>query len=306
MKMRWYDSILVSLSGLVLTALGVFVMLAGSGVIKLPEPLTLDAWLGSGWQWMPLVFLAGLVFIAWGLWLLLRPFMRRGESRGRYYTVHDGGVDSVQISIQALDHLVHKCLDRRGEILSSNVRISGQEDAMRILLRITVRSGVTIPTLVAQVRKEIKCYVEQCAGVVVESVQIVVEATKDAKGTAFEPELLPPPMEAGSIQATMEEPMEQPDFSCLQTVWEAEPAEAYGAEPIPEEERTHIAAEPEKEPEAEAIPLSAVLPDDIPEAPPIPLSGKAFPFPGEDIPVWNQSSAVADDTEDGRGETHDA
>lgn len=306
MKMRWYDRILVSLSGLVLTALGIFVMLAGGGVMKLPEPLALDTWLGSGWQWMPLVFLGGLLLIAWGLWLLLRPFMRRGESRGRYYTVHDGGVDSVQISIQALDHLVHKCLDRRSEILSSNVRISGQEDAMRILLRMTVRSGVTIPTLVAQVRKEIKLYVEQCAGVTVESVRIVVEATKEAKGAANEPELLLPPMEAPLIQASTEESIEQSDANCVQTVWEAEPMDDSVPEPIIEENRMHIATELEDEPEDEPIPLGSILPDDIPEAPPIPLSSQAFPFPGEVTPVWSPSGITANSEESAEEETHDA
>ncbi len=313
MKMRWYDRILVSLSGLVLIVLGVIVMLAGGGVIELPGPLALDRWLGTGWRWMPLVFLAGLLLIAWGLWLLLRPMMRRDEKSGRYYTVHDGGEDSVHISVQALDHLVHKCLDRRDEILSATVKITGQEDAMRILLRMTVRSGIVIPSLVAQVRSEIKRYVEQCAGVTVESVRIVVEATKEAKGEP-EAEALPPasgvpasvaePFEAFAAKPVLDtepipqaEPVRAQEFERARTVWTPEPPEPPVSTPEPPEEAwTFVGAETEL-PEAEPIPLGRVLEDDIPDEK-IPLSSGAFPFPGEATPVWNPSAKdVTEDTD---------
>ena len=64
MKLRWYDRILVALSGLVLAAAGVAVVLWGCGAIRLPEPFALDLWTGGDWQWLPVIFLGG----ACGCW----------------------------------------------------------------------------------------------------------------------------------------------------------------------------------------------------------------------------------------------
>lgn len=183
MKMRWYDRILVSLGGVVLMGVGVLVALSGIGAIELPEPFAIDAWLGSGWQWMPILFLVGLLIVAWGVHLLIRPlYSLFGERGGRYYTVKTDDGDGVHISVQALDHLVHKCLEEWPEVLTSQVRMGGQEDAMRIMLRVSLASGVRIPELLANVRTRIREYIEQCSGVTVDKVKIVVEAAKNEGG----------------------------------------------------------------------------------------------------------------------------
>ena len=67
MKLRWYDRILVALSGLVLAALGVMIVLCGCGAVHLPEPFALDVWTGGDWQWLPAIFLGGLLVFLWGI-----------------------------------------------------------------------------------------------------------------------------------------------------------------------------------------------------------------------------------------------
>lgn len=181
MKLRWYDRILVALGGLVIAALGVCVVLAAGGVITLPREIAFDTWLGSGWQWMPLVFVVGALIIIWGLYLFIKA-LRRGSEGGKYYTLQSEADGSVRISVSAIDHLVHKCVDAYPEITHAKVRIGGREDAMEITLHVTVASNVRIPELVEGVRQEIKAHLKRSAGVTVEKVQIYVDATKEEQG----------------------------------------------------------------------------------------------------------------------------
>jgi len=223
MKMRWYDRILVSLSGVVLAVAGVLTALSAVGVVKLPTSLGVEDWLASGWQWTPLLAAVGVLIVAWGVHLLIRPMMGIRESRkGKYYTVKTGDGDGVHISMQALDHLVHKCLERWPEVLNANVKIGGQEEAMSITLRVSLVSDVRIPELLQEVRVQIRQYIEECSGVAVNNVKVVVETTKEKEGAVSkgrevkllkatkpeEPEPPAPPVEAEPQKSTEPEPSE--------------------------------------------------------------------------------------------------
>lgn len=300
LKLRWYDRVLVSLGGLVLAALGVCVMLSAGGILDLSSLFAFDVWLGDGWQWMPLIFLAGLLLAAWGVWLFVRPMLRSRDTAGKYYTVQDSGEGGVHISVQALDHLVHRCLSIWPEILTAQVRIGGQEDAMRITLRTTLRSDVRIPDLIGEVRQEIKSYVEECSGVKVESVRVIVEATKEDKD---QPGIGPAPRRKEEPAALPETLRKEPEPEAA-----AEP-EAPRQEPDPvvkrfsEEEKIEPVILPEtKNPETESSeadrPDAEAMEADLgPEAPPpVELSKDAFPFPGEGIPAESLDGASASDS----------
>ena len=270
MKLRWYDRVLIALGGVVFMGLGVAVMLAGGGVIR-AEWFGLDYWVGTGWQWMPIIFLGGVLLFAWGVRLLVRPFMRASEKQGRYYTVRDGGQGEVHISVQALDHLVHKALTVWPEILTAQVRIGGQEDAMNITLRATLQSNVRIPELIRDVQSEIKQYVEECAGVKVQSVKVVIELTKDTRGQQpSEIKLLSQPPEPRNIveperifavrepevgepekPETVEEPETMPERIFETHMEEAAPVEDVSAEETLAEEVPDEEALTEEAPEAE-------------------------------------------------------
>ncbi len=304
MKLRWYDRILVSVSGLILVALGVLVMLAAGGVLSLPEPFALNAWLGDGWQWMPLIFLAGLLLIAWGGRLFLRPLIRRGEAGGKYYTV-SGGETGVVISVQAIDHLVRKCLETWPEILSAQVKIGGQEEAMHLTLRVTLRSNVRIPELLRDVRAEIKDYIEECSGVTVQSVRVIVEATKDAReAQKQELKLLPQKREESSPAPA---PADFHNTEELPAVSEAPAAESApegvpdGPEAAPEPDYRPVLSAQESMP-ADALEAAPAEPEiDFGPIEPLPvtLSPGAFPFPAqEETPQAEAPAEQADPAEE--------
>jgi uncharacterized alkaline shock family protein YloU len=242
MTLKWYDRALIALSGLVLVALGVLAALLGSGLLS-AEAFGLDIWLGTGWQWLPIFCVVGVLLVAWGLRLIWRQLMPvRG---GAYYSLGDASdTGGVQIAVQALDHLVRKSLDTHPEILASHIRVGGQEDDMQITLRLTLRTGVRIPLLVEQVRREIKAYVEECAGVTVRQIEIIVESTRDARGGA---KAVPPETTEIRIAELPETPMPAPEP-------EPEPLIdlAPAAFPFPEE----TVVEEEAEAEAEEIALA--------------------------------------------------
>lgn len=264
MNLRWYDRILVALSGLVLIALGVCVILAAGNVIQLPEAIAFDTWLGTGWQWMPLIFLAGILIIVWGMWLFIRPFRRKGDARGKYYLLKGEDDGDVKISINAIDHLVHKCVSAYTQIVSTKVKITGKEDAMVITLHMTVKTDVRIPNLVDEVRADIIRSLEHSAGVTVSSVQIYVDATKDDKDG-----------EMKYIEAKSKEP--EPVF----TEKMEEPVFYTPSAPV-----VQAAPEPPvmpKEPTIAELKKEIDLGPDEPM--PVTLSDGAFPFPEEEAGV---------------------
>lgn len=288
MKLRWYDRILVALSGLVLMALGVCVILAAGGVITLPEAIAFDTWLGDGWQWMPIVFLAGALLFIWGLWLLIRPFRRGSEHGGKYYTLQSEEDGNVRISVNAIDNLVHRAIDAYPQIVSSKVRIGGQEDAMEITLHLTLHSDVRIPELVEELRADIKQSLQHSAGVTVKTVQIYVDATKAEKGDQ---------QDVKYIEAKNRAMREEPAADFINTTnFYTTPVVVTG-DSTPEE------------PITKDEPTVAELKEEIdlgPDEPlPVKLSEQAFPFPekeaGVPLEIFTADVPIKDDTQ-GDGE----
>lgn len=283
MKLRWYDRILVALSGLVLIAVGVCVILAAGGVIDLPAPIAFDSWLGSGWQWMPLVFLAGALIVVWGLWLFIRPFRRGSEPGGRYYVLKGKDDGDVKISVHAIEHLVHKSIGAYGQIVGSKVKISGKEDAMQITLHLTVRTDVSIPALVEDVRADIIASLEHSAGVHVDHVSVYVDATKDEKGEDDIKYL------DAHGKTTKDEPEEEPINT---TSFYTTPVVVTG-DAKPREDEPSLAKEPTIEELKREIDLG---PD---EPLPVELSSQAFPFPekeaGVPLEIYTQDVPIKGD-----------
>lgn len=281
MNLRWYDRVLVALSGLVLTAAGVGVILAAGGVIHLPAAIAFDTWLGDGWQWMPLVFLAGVLLIFWGLWLVIRP-LRRGEGAGKYYMLRNEEHGDVRISVHAIDHLVQKCIRRYGQVVSSRVRIGGREDAMHITLHLTLQSDVNIPRLTSELREDITEQLRQSAGVTVENVQVYVDATKDDKNADEEVKYI----EAAARPAPEEEPISTAAFYTAPVVVTGE----------------SLSHEPQVRPEPTISELKKQI-DLGPDEPlPVDLSDDAFPFPereaGVPLEIYTEDLPPTQDTKE--------
>ena len=278
MKLRWYDRVLVSLGGLMLAGLGILVMLAAGGVVGvfgLPDWLALDRWMGDGWQWMPLIFIAGLLLTVWGVYLFLRPLRAYGGAQDRYFSMGDAENGEMTISVQALDHLVHKCVDARPEILSAQVQIAGREDSIEVTLRMVLRADVRIPRLVEQVQAQVRQHLQDCAGVRVESVRIIVESTRDPNARASRASV--------KLASVEPQPLPQPD-----------PAEK---DVRNDSLRPPVSAEtPARQEEAPAFAAAQGADMDFGPREPLPvsLSEEAFPFPASDAPDEAPARAEAE------------
>ncbi|HIQ61984.1 MAG TPA: alkaline shock response membrane anchor protein AmaP [Candidatus Avichristensenella intestinipullorum] len=296
MKLRWYDRVLVSLGGLMLAGLGILVMLAAGGVVGvfgLPDWLALDRWMGDGWQWMPLIFIAGLLLTVWGVYLFLRPLRAYGGAQDRYFSMGDAENGEMTISVQALDHLVHKCVDARPEILSAQVQIAGREDSIEVTLRMVLRADVRIPRLVEQVQAQVRQHLQDCAGVRVESVRIIVESTRDPNARASRASV--------KLASVEPQPLPQPDpaekdvrnDSLRPPVSAETPARQ---EEAPEPLRQEEAPEPLRQEEAPAFAAAQGADMDFGPREPLPvsLSEEAFPFPASDAPDEAPARAEAE------------
>ena len=297
MRLRWYDRILVALSGVVLAVLGAGVILCGCGVIRLPQGIALDLWTGQDWKWLPVIFLGGLLLFVWGVHLIVRPLCPKRDLHGRYFTVKTNGEDTLSISVSALDQLVRKCLDAHPEVLTSRISIGGQERAMRLVIRVTLRSGVRIPQIVTQLQEQIKQYVSTCSGVTVEQVSVIVEATKnpEALKEGESVKLLEPVADAPQAPTAEEtacqeaeqvpaEPQEEPAEETTAEVAEEPPVQTAEPSTAPEEtaETSPELTQQEIYAQREAAEMGAFTVDFGPKDPlPVELSADAFPFPSK-------------------------
>lgn len=79
MKISRLDGVLIGLSGLLLVALGICLILLVSNVVDIIGTVTIDLVLGSNWQ-VALVYIAGALIILWGVKLCVfavRSFLKR-------------------------------------------------------------------------------------------------------------------------------------------------------------------------------------------------------------------------------------
>lgn len=292
MKIRWFDRALMFLAGLILMALGVCSVLFAANVIAFPG-LSMDKLFADPWQWTPVFILVGALLILIGVRIAFRSLWRQKIVRSRYYAVQSEDMGGVRISMQAIDHLIHKCLHSWPEILSTQVSISGQQDAVVIGLRATLRSDVRIPELITDVRSEIKEYVEDCSGVKVERVEVVIEATKDVDTAVAHHEMRS--IDSRKTRAALPDGIAREDDVPVEQKETFEGAQdaaiaQYPSEPVPERDPIHIShsmGQTEALPVndlAEELPVNDDMPELLPESgdteeEPFTLSDSAFPFP---------------------------
>lgn len=112
--------------------------------------------------------------LAISVWCVLLAFRR--EQKKDFVTQRtDGG--ELSIAISAIEHLVQQCVDTHAEIQMSDMKVKSHRDGVRILLSISLGSGVSIPLAVTALQKQIEQYVTECTGVEVWEVCVQVDST---------------------------------------------------------------------------------------------------------------------------------
>ncbi|MDR1262984.1 MAG: alkaline shock response membrane anchor protein AmaP [Oscillospiraceae bacterium] len=256
MRIRWYDRVLIALSGLLLLALGLLLIMTGLHApkpvydfgIKLTQAflgLTVVHWIREGmWYVLAVTIAAGLAFSLWGVrqWISLIP-KRKHETFFAATQIDHG---TLSIARPALEHLVQKCVSEHPEMSVSKINISNESEKAMVRLRATIRSGVSMPKATAALKMEIVKYISECAGIEVSNVQVIVEDTT------------PPLMLAEGVSVTQ-----------AGSSWRSLPGQADGvtarlpAANGPTSESAPIIA---PEPEAMPIPLGPIV-DDEPAVP---------------------------------------
>lgn len=238
MKFSFWNRVWAAVAGLIIFIAGINFLVFSIGIV--PFKIDLSALNGSFqlWQRIVMVVISLLLCLlgAHGIWLLFR---RKGDKGFIMQQTEHG---DMSISMNALESMVHKCVNQHKELSVKSTRIFRNKNGIGVEIRIMLAPGVNIPLTVNALQKQIKNYITSCSGVEVQEVKVMVETTapkqhfgkeqRDIVVDARKPVTAP---EASKPQA--EQPIEQPVDAApvmsaepvfIEPSKDAEPA--YGAE----------------------------------------------------------------------------
>lgn len=187
-----------------------------------------------------------LVVVLFALCLVGIILPGRSKHKQPFATI-EGENGAVNISIKALESLVNKCLQAHPELNVVSSSIFSDGDSVRITLHITLLEDISIPLAVSALQKEIRQYVQSCAGVEIDDVRVFVDGT-----TANETQQAASPYRvasAASIAQPLSEKKKEPvSASPVEEIAATQETETQTFEPAETEEN---AQESEKQPESE-------------------------------------------------------
>ncbi|GHU73629.1 hypothetical protein AGMMS49992_12860 [Clostridia bacterium] len=295
MRIRWYDRVLIALSGLILLALGLLLIMTG---LHAPKPVydfgikLAQAFMGLSvvhairegvWFALAALLVGGLLLALWGIrqWISLIP--KRQKEQFFAATQIDRG--TLTIARPALEHLVQKCVAEHPEMTVSKTTITSDADKATIRLRATMRSGVSMPKVTAALQKEIIAYLSECAGIAVSSVQVIVD---DTTPPLMLPESVPIVTTQKALPGSASAPEKPQEIreNHYEIKTERTPEPELPREP---ESKPEIISEPDLEPDAIPIPLGSIV-DDQPAVPVL----ASIAFPDEDVldPMFSMNSRI--------------
>lgn len=177
MKHPVIDRILIFINAVLVIAAAVALALTTLGVIPAPLLHSCIDVLAQGSLWQKIIVWACTLALAvCGLVLLGVMLPGRNKHRKPFATI-DGENGAVNISLKALEGLVHKCLQAHPELTVVSSSIFSDGESVRITLHITLLEDISIPLAVNALQKEIRQYVQACAGVEIDDVRVFVDGT---------------------------------------------------------------------------------------------------------------------------------
>ena len=249
MKMTVWDRILSAISGALITAAGLCLLDIGLGTSLLGVP-----WVSSFavWWQRAVVIVVALLLIALGVHGIVLLFRRRHE---KGFILQHSEYGDMSISMNALESMVHKCVDSHQELKVNATRIQHAHEGIVVDIKITLLSGVNIPLTVNALQKQIKQYITSCSGVDVHKVRVMVETDGHA---AFDTDAQPASGTPDSIVVPPAESVDEPIFRHVEdaasyAVSTAEP-HVQEAEAEPDAETETPAESPEEDESAPDTP----------------------------------------------------
>lgn len=177
MKHPVRDRILIFILAVLMLACAAALVLLTLGMI----PMDLITWAvnfaQSGIVEKAIVWAIALIVALYALGMIGIILPGRSKHKKPFATIN-GESGAVNISVKAIESLVQKCLQAHPElsVVSSSIRSDG--DSVRITLHITLLEDISIPLAVNALQKEIRQYVQSCAGVEISDVRVFVDTVK--------------------------------------------------------------------------------------------------------------------------------
>ena len=132
--------------------------------------------IGEKYTHMALIALAAVyAFLCiLALCILLRPSGKRSE-RG-FITVDSSDAGRVRIAVSAIEQMVKQAVGAIGGIAEMKISISSEDDAIAIVVNVSIVAGTHVPTVTLNIQRAIRQFVEMNCGVAVRSVAVNVQS----------------------------------------------------------------------------------------------------------------------------------
>ena len=249
MKHPVRDRILIFIGAVLFVAAAAALVLTTLNIIPAEFIARAVAFVQGGLVRKVIAWAVALVLVLFALCLVGIILPGRSKRKQPFATI-DGENGAVNISIKAIESLVNKCLQAHPELKVVSSSIFSDGDSVRITLHITLLEDISIPLAVSALQKEIRQYVQSCAGVEIDDVRVFVDGT-----TANEAQQAASPYRvatAASIAQPLSEKKEEPVSAS--PVVEPDATQEPVTQTFEPTETGESAQESEKQPEPEEEP----------------------------------------------------
>lgn len=152
------------------------------------------------------------------------------------FVMQKGENGVIGVAVKSIEGLVQTCIRQHDTVHSAEIAVVERRDGIVILLDIKEAAGVNIPLAVGALQKQIKQYVNECTGVDVHEVRVMVENTDESVVASpyavKEPVVMTTAVTAAELQREAAETVEAAEEAA------AVPAAAPVLQEIPAEETT--------------------------------------------------------------------
>ncbi len=260
MRIRVLDRIVAALAGLLLAAGAAIVVVdgfLGENVLAFFQRLFASP------KVIPVICkaVATVVLLALAAGCFSLTIRRHSDRKAVSQKTENG---ELAISMKAIEGLVQKCVETHHELQTASLQLENDRGGLRILLRVSTGSSVSIPLVVEALQKQLKQYITACTGLEVKEVCVLVDTAQAqvAKSPFDLPDLLSTVPGTETIPAENKaEPEKKPLHQRLFEEKEAPaPAEEKPAEPAPETPEQLPAPTCEAAPEVPELPVEPQSP----------------------------------------------
>ncbi len=297
MKKSILTRILAALGGVTLCGLALCAL--AETFFHVPVTATVGQLLGARTPLAVLItLLLAILLGAFGVSCLLMLSTKRAAKKAGF-VMQKGENGVIGVAVKSIEGLVQTCVRQHDTVSSAEIAVVERRDGIVILLDIKEAAGVNIPLAVGALQKQIKQYVNECTGVDVHEVRVMVENTEEAVVASpyavKEPVVMTTAVTAAELQReaaeaaaeAVEAPAEvpvMPEIPAEEPVQEVAPVlEVPAVEEIQEEEPA--VAEEDPAPVVQSVPaVMPVIPEIIEEEDDRPLHQRLFGM--EEEPVF--------------------